>query len=59
MTDESQDNEQENNESLSNFSITPAITSLLKPTTEYLGIEIRDYVKEKIQNLKTKKDKKI
>ena len=37
-----------------NFSITPSITALLKPTTEYLGLELRDYFKENIEGWKAK-----
>ena len=37
------------------LSITPVITSLLKPTSDLVGIELRDYVKEKIDNIKKKK----
>jgi hypothetical protein len=38
-------------------SLTPTLTSFLKPTADYLGIELRDYVKVKIENLKAKKRK--
>ena len=36
------------------LSMTPAITALLKPTAEYLGIEIRDYIKGAVGDLKRK-----
>ena len=37
------------------ISITPTITALLKPTATYLGIELRNYIKETIEELKNKK----
>lgn len=38
-----------------NISITPALTSLLKPTADMLGTELRDFIQNKIKDLKTKK----
>ena len=40
------------------LSVTPAITALLKPTADYLGTEIRDYVKDAVEDLKKKKREK-
>ena len=40
------------------ISLTPSITSLLKPTTDYLGTELRDFVKSKVEDLKARKRKK-
>jgi len=37
------------------LSLTPAITALLKPTAEYLGLELRDYVKANIEEWKAKR----
>lgn len=37
------------------ISITPALTSLIKPTTDMLGEELRDYIREKISGYKEKK----
>ena len=37
------------------ISVTPTITALLKPTVEYLGIEIRDYFKTNIEEWKAKR----
>ncbi len=37
------------------LSFTPAITALLKPTAEYLGTELRDYVKATVEELKSKR----
>jgi hypothetical protein len=37
------------------ISITPTITALLKPTVDYLGIEIRDYFKANVEEWKTKR----
>ena len=37
------------------LSITPAITALLKPTAEYLGLELRDYVKASVEEWKAKR----
>lgn len=39
------------------LSLTPTLTSFLKPTADYLGNELRDYVKVKVENLKAKKRK--
>lgn len=36
-------------------SITPTITALLKPTVDYLGIEIRDYFKANVEEWKAKR----
>ena len=36
----------------------PSLTAFLKPTADYAGIALRDYVKEKVENLKAKKRKK-
>lgn len=38
-----------------NLSVTPAITALLKPTTEYLGAELRDFVKATVEEWKAKR----
>lgn len=40
------------------LSLAPAVTALLKPTTEYLGLELRDYVKNTIQGLKKNRREK-
>lgn len=40
------------------ISMTPAITALLKPTTEYLGIELRDFVKGSVEEWKKKRREK-
>lgn len=40
------------------LSITPTLTAFLKPTADYLGSELRDYVKFKVESLKTKKRKR-
>lgn len=37
------------------ISLTPAITNFFKPTLDLLGIELRDYVKEKIDSWKERK----
>lgn len=37
------------------ISLTPALTGLFKPTLDLLGIELRDYVKERIDSWKEKK----
>lgn len=37
------------------MSLTPALTALFKPTTEYLGTELRDGVKATIEGLKKRK----
>jgi len=39
------------------ISYTPSLTSFLKPTADYLGLTLRDYVKEKVETLKAKKRK--
>lgn len=39
------------------LSVTPSLTSFLKPTADYLGTELRDYVKDKVEGLKAKKRK--
>lgn len=40
------------------LSLTPAFTALLKPTTDYLGLELRDYVKNTVEGLKKKRREK-
>lgn len=50
---ENQDGESKNN--IKSLSITPAITALLEPTAKYLGQEIREYVKENVEEWKKKR----
>jgi hypothetical protein len=37
------------------ISLTPALTSLLKPSADYLAEELKEYLKEKIESLKKRK----
>ncbi len=37
------------------ISLTPALTSLLKPSADYLAEELKEYFKEKIESLKKRK----
>jgi hypothetical protein len=37
------------------ISLTPVVTSLLKPSADLLGVELRDFLKHKIENAKAKR----
>ena len=58
---ESPEDQTKNNKELpaatKNVSMTPSITSFLKPTADYLGLALKDYVKDKVESLKAKKRK--
>lgn len=38
--------------SLKELTVAPALTALLKPTAEYLGLELRDFVKSRVEEWK-------
>ena len=48
----------EKDEELKSISVTPALTALFKPTADYLGGEIRGYVKETVEEWKNKRQEK-
>lgn len=41
--------------SIKELTVAPTLTALLKPTAEYLGSELRDYVKSLVEEMKEKK----
>jgi hypothetical protein len=41
--------------SLKELTIAPTLTALVKPTAEYLGLELRDYVKSRVEEWKLKR----
>lgn len=49
------DSEKEENTSIKEITVAPALTALLKPTAEYLGLELRDYVKSHVEEWKEKR----
>lgn len=52
MTEERKEDEEG---AVKGLSVTPAITALLKPTADYLGTELRDYVKATVEEWKAKR----
>lgn len=59
MSEKNNTDKKQNNESglvgIKEVSLTPVITSLFKPSADMLGIELKDYLKEKIGTWKKKK----
>lgn len=51
----SSDKEKDEGGSLKELTVAPALTALLKPTAEYLGLELRDYVKSRVEEWKERR----